>query len=212
MLYLKETKVEDSKTSLDYMGALTITSAIVLFVYGVSMTETVGWMSYQTLYTLLGVLALLVLFILIEVFFAKEQLVPLSLFKSRSVSGANIVAFLLYSGLMTMSFFNTLWLQTVLGMNAVDTGLAFLPSTVAIAIFSAVASKLVQRFGARNVLLVGGIITSSGLFWLSNIKSTDTWVSKNKYYQSEINAYIIYTSIIIINILIAIRYVSTLSN
>jgi MFS family permease len=94
--------------------------------------------------------------------------VPLAVFRSRNTSGANLVQALMVAGAFGFFFLGTLYLQRVLGYDALEIGLAFLPVAVAIGVLSIeVAARLADRFGARNVLLVGLALVLAGLLWFS---------------------------------------------
>ncbi len=139
----------------DLAGALTVTAGLVTLVFAIVRTDTEGWASAPTL--LIGGLgvALLAVFVLIEARLSKWPLMPLALFSSRAISGANVVVFLLGSSVFAMWYFVSLYVQQVLGFSPIDAGLAFLPMTAAIIFASTRAARLVARFGAGRVLIAG---------------------------------------------------------
>src|SRR4029079_10859292 len=110
-----------------------------------------------------GALALLAAFIVREAT-AANPLVPLRIFRSRNISGANIVQGLAVVGMFGMFFLGALYLQHVLGYDALQTGLAFLPATVVMAAWSlGYSEKLITRFGARTTLLPGLVLIGAAL-------------------------------------------------
>jgi EmrB/QacA subfamily drug resistance transporter len=150
----------------DALGAVLVTAALMLGVYTILEVASYGWGSLHTLG--LGALALA----LAAGFVARQArtpspLVPLRIFRSRNVTGANVIAMLMVAGLFGMFFLGVLYLQRVLGFDAVQTGAAFLPTSLVIGVLSLGASaRLNLRFGARATLLpgLGLIVAGLGLF------------------------------------------------
>ena len=106
---------------------------------------------------------------LIEARWAKAPLVPLRLFASRSITGANLVAFGVGAALFSVWYFQSLYLQGVRGMTPLAAGLTFLPQTLAIVVGSQFSSRLMPRFGARPFLVGGPLLIAVGLLWLAQI-------------------------------------------
>jgi EmrB/QacA subfamily drug resistance transporter len=151
----------------DATGAVLVTGALMLGVYAIVGAETHGWASGRTL-GLGGVaVALLAAFVWREATAAKP-LLPLRIFRSRNVSGANLVQALLVAGALGMFFLAVLYLQRVLGFDALETGVAFLPVSLAIGVLSlGFSARLNMRFGARAVLVPGMVLVALGLAWLT---------------------------------------------
>ncbi len=148
----------------DVPGAALITAALMLLVYTIVVPAAEdGWGSGRTLGLGAGALALLAAFIVREAT-AANPLVPLRIFRSRNISGANIVQGLAVVGMFGMFFLGALYLQHVLGYDALQTGLAFLPATVVMAAWSlGYSEKLITRFGARTTLLPGLVLIGVAL-------------------------------------------------
>jgi EmrB/QacA subfamily drug resistance transporter len=140
----------------DVPGAVLITSALMLGVYTiVKPAADQGWGSGAALGLGAVSLALLGLFIAREAT-AANPLMPLRIFRSRNVSGANTVQMLATAGIFAMFFMGALYMQRVLGYDALQTGLAFLPSTILMGTLSVrYSERLIMRFGARPLLLPG---------------------------------------------------------
>ncbi len=172
---LHESRAEGPRSRLDVAGAASVTGALFLLVYAISHTDVVSWTSTSTLVALAGSAALLGAFVLIEARVASHPLVPLRLFRVRSVTGANLVMFCFGAGMFAMWFFLSLYLQQVLGYSPVVTGLTFLPQTAAIAAGATLSGRVAPRLGPRNVLMLGALIGAAGLFWLSFIQAGDTY-------------------------------------
>jgi EmrB/QacA subfamily drug resistance transporter len=151
----------------DVSGAVLIVGALMLGVYAIVGVVDHGWGSARTL-GLGGVsVALLAAFAAREAT-AATPLLPLRILRSRNVSGGNVVQALLVSGALGMFFLAVLYLQRVLGFDALETGLAFLPVSLTIGILSVgFSARLNLRFGARAVLVPGMILVALGLAWLT---------------------------------------------
>jgi EmrB/QacA subfamily drug resistance transporter len=153
----------------DATGALLGTGGLMVIVYGIVETGTHGWGSTAVLGPLaLGLLALLG-FVAVEGRFARAPLMPLGLFRMRQLRGANIAVFLLGSALFAMWFVLSLYLQLVLHMDALETGLAFLPMTLGIVLASTLAPRVVARIGIRAVISLGMLTSAAGLAVLSEV-------------------------------------------
>ena len=150
----------------DVLGAALVTVALMLGVYTILEAGDYGWGSLRTLGFGAIAIALLAAFVARQARTA-NPLVPLRIFRSRNVSGANIVQMLMVAGLFGMFFLGVLYLQGILGYDAIETGLAFLPVSVLIGVLSlGFSPRLNERFGARAVLLVGLVllVAALGLF------------------------------------------------
>jgi EmrB/QacA subfamily drug resistance transporter len=147
----------------DVPGALLIVSSLMLGVYTIVGAEDHGWGSTRTL-VLGGIaLALLAAFIAREAT-AREPLMPLRIFRSRTVAASNLILALMVAGMFGMFFLGALYLQRVLGYGSIEVGLAFLPVALAIGALSLrFTAQLSMRFGARNVLLPGLALVAAGL-------------------------------------------------
>ena len=154
---------------LDVAGSVTVTGGLVALVYAIVRTERYPWGSLQVLLPLTLAVVLLAAFVLIEQRFSRAPLVPLRIFRSRSVAGGNAVMFLMFCAMFGSWYFETLYMQRVLGFSPLQAGLAFLPQTLLIAAGAQVTARLVTRLGPRLLILVGTLVGASGLVWLSQI-------------------------------------------
>jgi EmrB/QacA subfamily drug resistance transporter len=165
--FLPESREADRRRRLDVLGALTITAALVVLVYAIVRTETYGWLAEQTFGLLTFAAGLFVAFLLVESRFARAPLVPLRIFRSRSVAGGNVFMFVLFGSMFGALYLETLFLQEILGFTPLLAGLAFLPQTVMLAVGSQVTSRLVTRLGIRPLMVSGTVVASAGMAWLS---------------------------------------------
>jgi EmrB/QacA subfamily drug resistance transporter len=148
----------------DVLGAILITAALMLLVYTiVKPAAEDGWGAAHTLELGAGALALLAAFIAREAT-ARNPLIPLRIFRSRNVSGANVIQAFLVAGMYGMFFLGALYLERVLGYEPLQIGLAFLPTTIIMGTLSIrYTERLIMRFGAKTTLLPGLVLIMLGL-------------------------------------------------
>jgi EmrB/QacA subfamily drug resistance transporter len=168
-LVLAERKGTADNRSLDVVGAILVTGGLLSLVSGIVESDSKGWTSSTTSVLLVAGVALLAIFVAYEARFAKAPLMPLRLFRSRSVSASNCVMFFLGAATFAMWYFLSLYVQNILGYSPLGAGLVFLPQTVAIILGAQVSSRLVWRMGPRPLLIVGGAVTTIGLAWLAAV-------------------------------------------
>ena len=161
--------------SFDVAGALTLTVGQLVLVYGVVEAGLSGWDTAVALGPILGGSILLILFGLIESRWASEPLIPFREL-TRPLRVANNIVLVFSASLFPMWFVSTLYLQQVLGLSPLHTGLIFLPMTLTIMLVAGRAGKLVGRFGVKPVLSCGLIMLSAGMFLLARIGATGSGV------------------------------------
>jgi len=172
--YLPESKEEAAHRSFDVAGAVTVTAGLMSLVFAIVQVPEKGWTSVQTISTFVLSAVLLVAFVVIEQR-SKAPLVRLSIFRVRSLTTANATMFLVGSGLFAMFFFNSLYIQRVLGYGPLKAGLAFLPFTFGIVISAGLASRFAPRLGVRPVAITGMIVTIAGMALLTRIAANGTY-------------------------------------
>ena len=158
---------------IDVAGAVTGTGGVALLVYGLSKAATGSdGVSHggdaQVVASLTASVVLLVSFVLIEMR-SSHPLLPMRVLADRDRSGAYLVMLCIGTAVFGMFFFITLFMQTVLGYSAIQTGIAYLPFAVGIVISSALASQLVAQVGARPTILAGTAAVAAGTFWFSRL-------------------------------------------
>ncbi len=164
--------VEDDKgiglaKGADLLGALLVTGAVMVGVYTILEVGDHGWISAHTLGFGAAALALLAGFVVREAR-AATPLIPLRIFRSRNLSGASLTIVLMVAGMFGMFFLGALYLQRVLGLDAIETGLAFLPVSLLIGTLSlGVSARLNLRFGPRATLLPGLVLVGVALAYFS---------------------------------------------
>jgi EmrB/QacA subfamily drug resistance transporter len=166
----------DGARHFDIAGAVTVTAGLSLLVYSLVNANEAGWSSAETLILLGLALVLIVSFVLIELR-TKAPLVPFpGIFRVRTIRGINVTGLLIAMALFSMFFFISLYMQQVLGFDALEAGLAYLPLAVGIIISAGIASNLTTRLGVKPVLILGLILTAVGLGWFAQISPEGTYV------------------------------------
>jgi EmrB/QacA subfamily drug resistance transporter len=172
---IAESRAEGERPTLDWAGALTVTGGLVALVYGIVSTDSHKWGSPLVLGSLiLGT-------ILIAVFLAVESrhrhpLVPMRLFRSRALTGANLIMVMIGSVMFSLFFFLSQFLQEVQGFSPLRAGFAFLPMPLAIIVGTQLSSRLVGRVGARRLLVIGPLISATGLLLLSRLDAHSSYL------------------------------------
>ncbi|HME01944.1 MAG TPA: DHA2 family efflux MFS transporter permease subunit [Solirubrobacteraceae bacterium] len=167
---LAESTSEDGTEGFDIPGAVTVTGGLALLVYAVVEAVNVGWGSSTTLLRLAGAAVLLGAFVLIELR-QRHPLVPFTIFRLRTLRGADVVGLLIGMSLFSMFFFISLYLQEVLHFSPIQAGLAYLPLSIGIILSAGAASQLVTRIGFKPTLITGLLLIAIGLLWFSRVRA-----------------------------------------
>jgi len=174
--FVPESKDSRVHKAFDLAGAITVTAGLVILVYAIVKAQEKGWGSAHTLVVGGIALALLAAFVIIERR-SVEPLVRLSIFRVRTVRAANVVMFFVAAGLFAMFYFNTLYLQRVLGYTPLEAGLAFLPFTAGIIVGAGLSQALVPKLGAREVPLAGMSMAVVGMLLFTRLQPDGTYVT-----------------------------------
>ncbi|GAA2046312.1 MFS transporter [Catenulispora yoronensis] len=162
--------------TLDLPGAITVTLGLTGVVYGVVTTDTHSWGSAAVLVPIVAGAALLALFVLIEAR-STHALVPLRVFRNRSLAVADVAALLIGAGMFAMWFYVSLYLQQVLGFDALQAGFAFIPGSAMIVAGTMVATRSLGRISPRPLLLIGPLLAAAGLAWLSRFPADGSYTA-----------------------------------
>ena len=173
---IAESRAESETRAFDVAGAVTVTAALSILVYALVDANDAGWGSTQTVGLLALSVALLAAFVAIELRAAKP-LVPFSIFRIRTLTGANVVGLLVGASLLSMFFFISLYMQQVLGYSAIHAGLSYLPLALVIMASAGIASQLVTKLGYKPVLAAGLLFIVIGLVWFSRVSVGGSFVT-----------------------------------
>jgi EmrB/QacA subfamily drug resistance transporter len=163
-------------TGYDAGGAVTITLGTIALVFTLIKGNEWGWTSGRTLAGFAASALLLLTFVLIERRH-EDPLIPLRIFTIRSVAAANATLLVVVAALFGMFFFCTLYLQQVLGYNALKTGIAYLPLSLSLILASVLASRLVDRVTPKPVLVAGLLVATGGYVLLARVTGHGDYAS-----------------------------------
>ena len=162
--------------NFDALGALLVTGGMLLLVYSLVKAPDAGWEATRTIGGLALAGALLAAFVVNELR-VRNPLLPMSILRVKGVAVADATQLVTAAGFLPMFFFLTLYMQTVLDYSPIQTGLAYLPLTAGFIVASSISSQLFARIGTKPVIVVGAVIASAGLYWLSRIPVDGSYVS-----------------------------------
>jgi EmrB/QacA subfamily drug resistance transporter len=161
---------------IDWIGTVTFTGALFLLVYAIIRGNAKGWSSTLIVSLFAGAAVLLVAF-LISQFVEDNAMLDVTLFRKPTFSGASIVAFTLSSSMFALFLYLTLYLQTILGLSPLQTGLRFLPVTVVSFFVAAVSGNLSARIPVRFLLSLGLLLVAVGLMLMRGLTASSTWTA-----------------------------------
>jgi EmrB/QacA subfamily drug resistance transporter len=159
-----ESRLEGVRRRFDALGAVTATGGLLLAVYAFSKAPDAGWAAGSTVTLLAAAAVLLVAFLVIETR-VEAPLMPLRIFRSRTLAGANVVGLLLGASFFGYIFIGTLYMQQVLGYSALETGAAWLVASVTSVAMSGLSQTLVNRISAGPVMAIGMALIAGGVLW-----------------------------------------------
>jgi hypothetical protein len=165
-----ESRVSQQLRRFDPFGAISITAALIIFVYAISEAPQAGWASAQTVAMLTTAAALAVLFLILETR-VEAPLLPLRLFRISTVAGSNAVGFLLTASFFTFVFVGTLYMQQVLGYSAIKTGVAWLTASLTSVACAGLSQMLVTKTSAKAVMAFGMGLIGGGILWATQIQA-----------------------------------------
>jgi predicted MFS family arabinose efflux permease len=145
-------------------------------VYALVNAPSVGWSSSRTIGELVGAIALLATFVVVELRH-RNPLFPLSIFQIKGIAAADATQVIAQAGFYSMFFFITLYMQNVLGFSPVEAGAAYAPVTIGVGMSTGVATKLLPRIGSRAIIIAGALVGAVGVFWLAQIPVHGSYVA-----------------------------------
>jgi EmrB/QacA subfamily drug resistance transporter len=163
-----ESRLAATRRRFDALGALGGTVGLVLLVDAVSQAPRYGWGATRTIAVLAGAVALLAAFLVIENR-AKDPILPLRIFRLRTLAGANAAGLLLGGSFFAFIFVGTLYMQQVLHYSALQTGLAWLAASITSVALAGLSQWLVTRGGAKVVMAVGMTLIGAGVIWATQV-------------------------------------------
>ena len=171
---LHESRANLNHRHFDAAGAVSITGGLMVLVYALTHASQHGWATAETIGLLAASAALVIAFVVIEMR-SPAPLLPLRIFRLRTLTASNINALLMGAAIFSQFFLLTLYMQQVLHYSALKTGVAYIALTLAIIGFSAVSQALVTRIGIRLVLTVGMALSAAGLILYAQLPVHGTY-------------------------------------
>ena len=159
-----ESRLDTARRRYDPFGAVTVTGGLLLLVYTISQAPQVGWGSARTITSFVLTAALVATFLVVETR-VEAPLMPLNIFKRKTLAGANAVGLLLGGSFFAFIFIGTLYMQQVLGYSALKTGLAWLAASLTSVAFAGLSQLLVTRGSAKIVMAIGMTFIGGGILW-----------------------------------------------
>ena len=173
---IRESRVAKAVRRYDPLGAISITAGLALLVYAVSKAPFVGWGTARTILLLFASIALVAAFLVIERR-VREPLMPFSIFRVRTITGANVVGILLGGVLFSNFFVLTLYVQGVLHYSALKAGVTFVATAGTAVIAAGVSQALVTRVGVKPILALGLLLLVGGMLWYTQIPVNGSYAS-----------------------------------
>jgi len=167
-LLLRESRADNALRHFDVAGATSITAGLMILVYGLTRATTDGWATATTIGLLAASAVLVLSFIAIELR-SKAPLLPLRIFRIRSLAAANAAMLIIGSVTFSEFFLLTLYLQDILHYSAIQTGVAFSGFAISVVVASNLAQAVVSRFGIRATLTVGILASALSVAWLTRL-------------------------------------------
>lgn len=167
-LVVRESRAADLTRHFDASGAVSVTAGLMLFVYALTRAPSVGWGSGEVIGAFVGWAVLSTAFLAIEIR-SRSPLVPLGIFRRRTLTGANVIGLILGTMAFAMFFLLSLYMQQVLGFSALETGVGYLAVALTAIVASGASQALVTRAGVKPVLTVGMLLLGGGLVYFSQI-------------------------------------------
>jgi EmrB/QacA subfamily drug resistance transporter len=167
-LLLRESRAELAYRHFDVAGAVSITAGLMLFVYALTRATSDGWGTPSTLGLIAGSAALVLAFVANELR-SKAPLLPLRLFRLRTLTAANVTMVVVGAVTFSEFFLLTLYLQDVLHYSAVESGVAFVAFALTVVVVSNIAQAVVGRIGVRATLTAGLVVSAISVAWLTQI-------------------------------------------
>ncbi|MFE2350327.1 MFS transporter [Kitasatospora cineracea] len=163
---LPESRAEE-RGRFDTWGAATLTAALLLLIFTLGESTHVGWGSARTIGSLVGVAVLLALFLTIESK-VSSPMMPLRIFRLKTMRTANLSAVLTFGTFSALFFFASLFMQNVYGYSPLKAGFAYVPLAVSVAVGAGVASGMIAKVAAKPLVMVGLTVTVAGLLLMWN--------------------------------------------
>jgi EmrB/QacA subfamily drug resistance transporter len=161
---------------IDVLGAILPTASALTFVYALVNAPHTGWGSVRTIGELVAAATLMMGFVINELR-CNNPLFPMSIFRVKGLAAADATQVIAQAGFLSLFFFITLYMQTVLHMSPIEAGVAYIPVTIGVGISSGISTQVLPRIGSRPLIVAGTLIGAAGVFWLSRIPADGSYAA-----------------------------------
>jgi len=175
--FIQNSKSDERPETADVAGAVTVTGGLLVLVYAIVKAQVYGWGSGKTLGLFALAVALLVSFVIVELR-SKAPLIRLGIFRMRSLTTSNVSMLLVASGIFSMFYFASIYLQEVVGYGPLKTGFAFLPFTFGIVIGAGASQSLISRIGIRATTAIGLSLGTIGLALFTQVTTQGNYLTQ----------------------------------
>lgn len=164
--FLPNDRFMNARPKLDILGAILVTFGLATLIYGITLTQILGWTHALTLASLTIAIGVLLSFVWVEAKFTPHPLIPLRLFQRQSIAVGNMTMLLAGAAFMPMWYFLSLYMQKVMHYTPLETGIGFLPHTLVTMIVGIhLTPRLMDYIADRTLVIVGALLASTGFFW-----------------------------------------------
>jgi EmrB/QacA subfamily drug resistance transporter len=174
--YVRESRADGLAKHFDAWGAVTVTASLMLLVFGLTQSTNYGWSSLKTIGALVGAAVLMAIFLVIETK-SRSPLVRLGIFRKRTLTGANLIGFMLGTMIFGMFYLLSLYMQQVLGFSAMQTGVGYLAVALTVIASAAISQALVTRLGVKPILTIGMLMLTFGLLYFTQVSPDGSYVA-----------------------------------
>jgi EmrB/QacA subfamily drug resistance transporter len=174
--YVRESRADGLAKHFDAWGAVTVTASLMFLVYGLTQSTNNGWSSWKTIGSLIASGILMAIFLGIEQR-SRSPLVRLGIFRRRTLTGANVIGFLLGTMIFGIFFMLSLYMQQVLGFSAMETGVGYLAVALTAVVSAGVSQALVTKLGVKPVLTVGMTLLGAGMVYFTQISADGSYAT-----------------------------------
>jgi EmrB/QacA subfamily drug resistance transporter len=175
--FIHNSKSDERPETADVAGAVTVTGGLLVLVYAIVKAQVYGWGSGKTVGLFALAVALLVSFVIVELR-SKAPLIRLGIFRMRSLTSSNVSMLLVASGIFSMFYFASIYLQEVVGYGPLKAGFAFLPFTFGIVIGAGASQSLISRIGIRATTAIGLSLGTIGLALFTQVTTQGNYLTQ----------------------------------
>jgi EmrB/QacA subfamily drug resistance transporter len=174
--YVRESRADGLAKHFDAAGAVTVTASLMFLVYGLTQSTNNGWGSLETIGSLVASAVLMAAFLAIELR-SRSPLVRLGIFRKRTLTGANLIGFMLGTMIFGVFYMLSLYMQQVLGFSAMETGVGYLAIALTVIVSAAISQSLVTKVGVKPILTIGMVLLMAALGYFTQMSPNGSYTA-----------------------------------